>query len=613
MSIAVLTQVYDEVRRLSIAGAVVAPGDFRLKKLIAPLEQAGAKAPVFAKVGQAVQAVVESTEKTSAAALLELSTLINAILYTQGETGQAGDLKPVETVDLGPQTTQASARVLKPLLEALSDTGAGRLELVKDAIERGAFKDLRLVKPALNALDDKYPEISQLVGTKVLPLYGKAILPELKAKFDMKGKGGNLRRLALMHKLDPEGTRPIVKDTLENGSKELKVVAIQCLGTADEDLGYLLEQSKAKAKDVRAAALKALAKMDAEEALTTVSKAIDSADLQIAIYPVRQSQNQKLISYVTHRAEEALDALFKVKDKKESPKQVGRVQMLLYCLQGRTDKPTETLLLKMFGKRDEIAKIKGDPGGEDLNIQISRTLASGSKAMREAIVNVHSTLEGEHLKVALITARRIWTPAEVYKQFSPYLQMEKKGKKSDTTSKRQAVCEVLVAGPYDHDWILRDTFVDDGAYGVDDDEEASQPKRIEWDPRWLDLAVEAEEAEVVVQLAQPGHKGAQAFLRKEYDRLLKKNDIHDLDDVLEALIRTNHPDSTDCLIEGIKKFTKGKQSWGLYWIARQIPDLPPAEALPKLEALLPSLDEKVVDSMIGFMEELRSKAAPPAS
>ncbi len=40
MSIPVLGQVYDEVRRLSIAGSVVVPGDFRIKKLIPPLEQA---------------------------------------------------------------------------------------------------------------------------------------------------------------------------------------------------------------------------------------------------------------------------------------------------------------------------------------------------------------------------------------------------------------------------------------------------------------------------------------------------------------------------------------------------------------------------------------------
>ena len=76
--------------------------------------------------------------------------------------------------------------VLKPLLEALSSTGSGRIELIRDAQERGAFKDLRLVKPALGALDDPYSEIGDLIAEKVLPIYGKAILPELRGKIDIK-------------------------------------------------------------------------------------------------------------------------------------------------------------------------------------------------------------------------------------------------------------------------------------------------------------------------------------------------------------------------------------------------------------------------------------------
>ena len=149
MSIAVLTQVYDEMRRLAIAGSVVAGGDFRLKKLLPPLEQAGAKAPVFAKVAEAVKKVVESNEQDSAANLLGLSTLVNAILRTQGETGIAGEFNKIETTDLGSTTAQAGAKVLKPLLEALTTTGSGRLEIIRDAVERGLFRDLRLVKPAL--------------------------------------------------------------------------------------------------------------------------------------------------------------------------------------------------------------------------------------------------------------------------------------------------------------------------------------------------------------------------------------------------------------------------------------------------------------------------------
>src|ERR1700751_2079820 len=113
MSIPVLVQVYDEMRRLAIAGSAVAAGDFRLKKLVLPLEKSGEKAPVFAKVAQAVQAVVDSNDKTASTALLELATLVNAILYTQGTTGIAGELKPLEATDLE-QTTQVGARALKP-------------------------------------------------------------------------------------------------------------------------------------------------------------------------------------------------------------------------------------------------------------------------------------------------------------------------------------------------------------------------------------------------------------------------------------------------------------------------------------------------------------------
>src|SRR5262245_22352840 len=137
MSVAIFKQAYEDVRRVAIAGSVVAANDFRLKKLVAPLEQLGQKAPVFGKIAQAVTCLVESNEKVSAAALVELSTLVNAVLYTQGETGVAGELTPIETTYLGQQQTQASARVLKPLIESLSTTGSGRVEVIRDAHDRG--------------------------------------------------------------------------------------------------------------------------------------------------------------------------------------------------------------------------------------------------------------------------------------------------------------------------------------------------------------------------------------------------------------------------------------------------------------------------------------------
>src|SRR5437868_13584603 len=91
MSIALIQESANEVRRLAIAGSPLAVGDFRLKKLIAPLEQAGAKVPVFAQVAKAVSELVNGNETESPARLLSLSTLLNAILYTQGRSGTDGD------------------------------------------------------------------------------------------------------------------------------------------------------------------------------------------------------------------------------------------------------------------------------------------------------------------------------------------------------------------------------------------------------------------------------------------------------------------------------------------------------------------------------------------
>src|SRR5262249_51487495 len=96
MSLTLIEESAKEVRRLAIAGSRLAVGDFRIKKLVAPLEQAGAKVPVFAQVAKAISDLINGTEADSAAHLLTLSTLLNAILYTQGQTGAEGNFTEIE-------------------------------------------------------------------------------------------------------------------------------------------------------------------------------------------------------------------------------------------------------------------------------------------------------------------------------------------------------------------------------------------------------------------------------------------------------------------------------------------------------------------------------------
>src|SRR4051794_11815756 len=227
MSLALIQESAKEVRRLAIAGSPLAVGDFRLKKLVPPLEQAGAKVPVFAQVSKSINDLVNGKEADSPANLLTLSTLLNAILYTQGQSSYEGERKEVETYPTACSSTRTTARVLKPLITALTSTGSGRFEIVKSALERGAFNDIRLIGPAIRALDDIYPELADLVTEKVLPTYGPGIAPLIKQQLDLKGKKGDARRLIVLHQLHPQGTLELCKTALEEGSPDVKAAAIE--------------------------------------------------------------------------------------------------------------------------------------------------------------------------------------------------------------------------------------------------------------------------------------------------------------------------------------------------------------------------------------------------
>ena len=598
MSIAVLAQVYTEARRLAVAGSVVARGDFRLKKLLPPLEQAGKQAPVFAKVAEAATAVIEGPEESSAAALLELTSLVNAVMYTQGETGLAGELAAFETTDLGGTASQTSARVLKPLLEALGSTGSGRWELVKDAHERGLFRDLRLVKPALGAIDDPYSEIADLIAEKVLPLYGQAILPEVRAKYDPKGTKGHPRRLALMHALDPAGTRELVKAALDGGSKEVKVAAISCLGADPEDLNFLIEQASAKAQDVRAAAYRALAKVDKPEAVAVLAKALVGKDYGWAANAIEQSKSPKLAELLARDIRAAVEGLPKLKDKKAISASVERILRLIRSFPDGEYASEDALLLDLFARRRELAKVKGDgESGADIGEAVVCSMGRGSKAVQEKLVAARDELDPEELTWAFLAGRSILTPAQLYNTFSPFVTAkvdEKKKAKDPAWAKREA---------------LLDTMDDSSQYFSwhDDDDDPTVPEQ-PYDPRWLGHALGLGRLSLVHALAPAGHPEAQAFASTAFDAALKKaKSPEDVHEELIGLVKLKHPGAADAFFAALAKRGKKASYYHHYWYTAMVPRLP-KEALPRLEEMVAAMPENEANHWLDAIQELRTRA-----
>src|SRR5688572_16508048 len=476
MSLALIEESAKEVRRLAIAGSPLALGDFRLKKLIAPLEQAGAKVPVFAQVAKSISDLVTGTEAESATRLLNLSTLINAILYTQGQSGASGDYRELEMFATNCSSTRTAARVLKPLVEALTSSGAGRFEIIKSACERGAFNDLRLIDPAIHALGDNYPEMAELVAEHILPAYGPGIAPRLKATFDVKGKKQDARKLTVMHRVDPAGTLDLCRAALEDGSPDVKAAAIACLGKHEECLPLVLEQTNSKNKQLRAAALEALAEHDRPEITKLFTDLIKGKALDILVGPFRAIRNRQVLTSLLDEGKRIFDLILKGESEL-----IPRFWEILDCLEQRQDAEGESFLLACFANPDKLASIKAAKNstfaGADLMARLATLLYKiGSPKALDAVLAKRDVLPAAAFQQVLGSALRAWPADKVYTEFSPLL-----GQKKGAGKEKSEVLQGYIRATF---WDESSVF---GPMAYADSDDANDPlKKAEWDERWLD-------------------------------------------------------------------------------------------------------------------------------
>jgi hypothetical protein len=608
MSLALIEESAKEVRRLAIAGSSLAPGDFRLKKLIAPLEQAGAKVPVFAQVAKAVADVVDGPESDSANRLLNLSTLLNAVLYTQGSSGAGGDVRELEAAATNCASTKTTARVLKPLIQALTASGSGRFELIKTAAEQGAFKDLRLISPSIQALGDGFPEIADLVAEKILPAFGPGIIPQLKVSLDIKGKKHDARKLAVMHQLDPAGTVELCKTALEDGSAEIKCAAIACLGRHEDCLPLVLEQANAKNKQVRAAALEALAEHDRPEVTKLFTELVKGKALDILAGPFRELRNQQVLNSLLDEGKRVFDLILD-----GDSEQIPRFSEVLGCLEPRREAEVQDFLLGAFMKSDALGKVKAPknaavtPGvprviagqmvlsGTDLMLNIAMLLyGMGSKQTLEAILGKREVLSATAFSLVFRSALRSWPAEKVFAEFSPLLEHARGAGKARGDEVERFIC-VQHRDETAH--------FDPLSGGAAATEEQEALKQVTWDPRWLDAAIKANRPAIVCCLAKADHKTCVDYLVKLGDA----KQPFDAGATARALVRCGYPKITDFFLNQVGRKTRGAKypDYELQSLFQSAQFLPKAD-LPRLDAFAAELDEKFMDPFLEAIAPLRS-------
>ena len=266
-----LYDLQQELNRLFIAGSKFAKNDPRLQKHVPILKKLGEKAPVFNKLAQEVEVMLQVESTQAAEKLLSVSTLLYSVLYTQGVTVEAEATKEsqIPTIQLANVNTTYSYLQLKPVLQALTQSNSGRLEILQDAFERKVFDDSRTYGYLSYALADKYSELTYYVENTIIPACGKAMLPFLIADFRLEDKNENVRRLRLLHQLGYAEIGTLVDKIFSENLPNLQAEAINIIADKKDEQteAFIISLTGDKNKAVRGAAYSALAKLGTQRSI----------------------------------------------------------------------------------------------------------------------------------------------------------------------------------------------------------------------------------------------------------------------------------------------------------------------------------------------------------
>jgi len=581
-----LQELHSELRRLYIAGSDLAADDFRLKKLEPKLTALGERAPVFKRIAEGIAGLIgpgESFER--AVRLQDVSTLLNSVLATQGKTdvegtGEDVKLSPAALSNRLPDlATNRSSRELGEVRQALSSSGSGRYEVVLSAYERGLFDDLRLLPMAVHALGDSYSEITDLAAEKIVPGYGKAVVPYLLNGLDIQGGREHERRLHVVKKVgaSPDDRSSLDKLILaaEEGGAKIAPAAIACLGTDPECEQRLLDWSRDAKTPMRESAYFALSVLDSETARSRLREAMSGKDAKIAARAIRSSLSPDLTEVLVRDYEE------KLQDRGTSAiRSLEELRPLLIALQEARYPALERL----------YADIGSRPSAYPA---LERFFPRESNKVFEAAANY---LEKSDTFEALEQTERLMakSPMVFVRNVFP---LARRVLTPEQTYERYAGRDCVIHVPKDLIFmaLLQSLFV------ADDAVQRRRPQsevEAEWDPRWLDWTIDHDRLVLTAGLARSDNDRLLPYWRQA----IRNNRAPMIDDgryhVLQALQNGPFDENTkfELLMLLIEARDWNRPSALLYAEtalmeeARRVPCARIGEALLRIEAVMEGIE-----------------------
>ena len=404
-----LYELKNRLENVAVVGINLVKDDFRLKRAVEQVKEYSTAAKVFKQIYDMGNSLISTNDEDKCDLFLDLLALLDAVLCTQAIT-YSGD-KPQEIKTIAKNKDyykELHYSELSPLLYALTETGSGRYEIIEDTIENNSklLNDFRVKNYMIHGLSDKYSEISYML-TEELKKQTKEIVPLLKDGFDPQGKREMIYRLDIITSICKEEENDFYKYCIENGSKEIKEIAIGALKYSQDNIDYILDLTKTEKGRLKNKAFEALSYMSDDRAAKEWDKFFKKKPFENILY-LQNTTQQWVTDYLTNYIEDYVEKLKKEDTKKEVGMEVSSLCMMTF--KKRTSK-----LLSLYKElypynRYEIKRI--------LAYYI---LSKLDKEIIDLIKELSEKYEGEFLQEEFLISLIKDKPETAYKNFSKYL------------------------------------------------------------------------------------------------------------------------------------------------------------------------------------------------
>ncbi|WP_336005775.1 hypothetical protein [Fusobacterium polymorphum] len=404
-----LYELKNRLENVAIVGINLAKDDFRLKRAVEQVKEYSTAAKVFKQIYDMGNSLISTDDEDKCNLFLDLLALLDAVLCTQATTYSGDKAQEIKTIAKNKDFyKELHYSELSPLVYALTETGSGRYEIIEDTIENNSklLNDFRVKNYMIHALSDKYSEISYMI-TEELKKQTKEIVPLLKDGFDPQGKREMIYRLDIITSLCKEEENDFYKYCIENGSKEIKEIAIGALKYSQNNIDYILDLTKTEKGRLKNKAFEALSYMSDDRAVKEWDKFFKKKPFENILY-LQNTTQQWVTDYLTNYIEDYVEKL-----KKEDTKMEVRMEVSSLCMM--TFKKRTSKLLSLYKElypynKYEVKRI--------LSYYIVTNL---NKEVTDLIKELSEKYEGEFLQEEFLISLIKDKPETAYKNFSKYL------------------------------------------------------------------------------------------------------------------------------------------------------------------------------------------------